>query len=101
MPISGNYGQSGMEAFKTLAKKAGVCIATADSIASRSSDRKFDKVIRNLLKTDTAKVVVRFCEGETITNLLKATRRLGESGTFLFIGRYESSEYYCTRQDKK
>ncbi|XP_033636095.1 metabotropic glutamate receptor 1-like [Asterias rubens] len=75
-----------MEAFKTLAKKAGVCIATADSIASRSSDRKFDKVIRNLLKTDTAKVVVCFCEGETITNLLKATRRLGESGTFLFIG---------------
>ncbi|XP_038078721.1 metabotropic glutamate receptor 1-like [Patiria miniata] len=75
-----------MEVFKDLAMKAGICIATYDSINSHSPPEKFDKVIRNLLQTPTARVVVCFCEGKTITNLMEATRRLGLSGRFLFIG---------------
>ncbi|XP_022100465.1 metabotropic glutamate receptor 1-like [Acanthaster planci] len=82
----GNYGASGMEVFRDLATKAGICIATYGSINSNSSPDKFDKVIQNLLSTPTAQVVVCFCEGKTIHNLMSATRRLGLSGRFLFIG---------------
>ncbi|XP_077866543.1 metabotropic glutamate receptor 1 [Saccoglossus kowalevskii] len=82
----GNYGASGIEAFKTLAEQSGICIATSDKVFSNAEDKEFEHVILSLMKTESATVVACFCEGETITGLLAASRRLGVSGNFVFIG---------------
>ncbi|XP_070568878.1 metabotropic glutamate receptor 1-like [Ptychodera flava] len=82
----GNYGASGIEAFKSLGLAAGLCIATADKIFSNSEEREFDRVILNLQKTASAVVVACFCEGETVRGLLAASQRLNASGQFVFIG---------------
>ncbi|XP_077977651.1 metabotropic glutamate receptor 1-like [Glandiceps talaboti] len=82
----GNYGASGIEAFRSLAKASGLCIATADKIFSNAAEKEFERVIRNLQKTESAVVVACFCEGETIRRLLAASKRLNASGQFVIIG---------------
>ena len=85
--FTGNYGASGIEAFETLKDEYGICIAASEKVSITATDKDYDNVIRKLEDISTAKVVVCFCEGETVTNLLKATKRLGLSGQFVFIGR--------------
>ncbi|KAF7270842.1 hypothetical protein GWI33_016204 [Rhynchophorus ferrugineus] len=81
-----NYGQSGIQSFRELAEKVGVCIARGKSVLSNAADAAFDEVILDLKKEPNAIVVVCFCEGFTIRGLLKATRRLNMTNEFLFIG---------------
>ncbi|KAF2361120.1 GPCR family 3 C-terminal protein [Trinorchestia longiramus] len=83
---AGNYGQSGMTAFKELAEESNVCIAKEDSVLSNAEDHAFDDVISNLLEAKQANVVVCFCEGMTVRNLFKAAQRKNVSSRFLFIG---------------
>nr|CAI5831468.1 unnamed protein product [Callosobruchus analis] len=82
-----NYGQSGIQAFKELAEKVDVCIAREDSVLSSAPDEDFDKVVNNLRQDANANVVVCFCEGRTVSGLLRSTRRLNLTNHFLFIGR--------------
>ncbi|XP_045107628.1 metabotropic glutamate receptor 5-like isoform X2 [Portunus trituberculatus] len=91
----GNYGQSGMMAFKKLAKENNVCPAKEESVRSDADEEAYDTVIRNLLGDQRAKVVVCFCEGLTITNLLKAVKRNNATSRFLFIG----SDGWADRSD--
>ena len=77
-----------MEAFDTLKDEYGICIAANEKISSTATPKEYEDVIKELQKMSTAKVVVCFCEGQTVTNLLKATRKLGVAGKFVFIGRY-------------
>ncbi|XP_066536457.1 metabotropic glutamate receptor 1b [Hoplias malabaricus] len=83
----GNYGESGMEAFKELASQEGLCIAHSDKIYSNAGEKQFDRLLRKLReRLPKARVVVCFCEGMTVRGLLMAMRRLGVAGEFLLIG---------------
>ncbi|CAL8293062.1 unnamed protein product [Arctogadus glacialis] len=83
----GNYGESGMDAFKELAAQEGLCIAHSDKIYSNAGERHFDRLLRKLReRLPKARVVVCFCEGMTVRGLLMAMRRLGVAGEFLLIG---------------
>ncbi|XP_069557913.1 metabotropic glutamate receptor 1 isoform X1 [Brachyistius frenatus] len=97
----GNYGESGMEAFKELASQEGLCIAHSDKIYSNAGEKHFDRLLRKLReRLPKARVVVCFCEGMTVRGLLMAMRRLGVNGEFLLVGsdgwadRYEVVEGY-------
>ncbi|XP_031437868.2 metabotropic glutamate receptor 1 isoform X2 [Clupea harengus] len=102
----GNYGESGMEAFKELAAEEGLCIAQSDKIYSNAGERHFDRLLRKLReRLPKARVVICFCEGMTVRGLLMAMRRLGVAGEFLLIGsdgwadRYEVVEAYEQEAD--
>lgn len=93
----GNYGSSLMEVFKSLAQEAGICIANTETVLNNAEDEVFDAVMRNLMVyKSTARVVACFCEGMTVRNLLKATRRLNHVGELLFIGRQVESAMFCS-----
>ncbi|XP_051501453.1 metabotropic glutamate receptor 1-like isoform X1 [Myxocyprinus asiaticus] len=83
----GNYGESGMEAFKELAAEEGLCIAHSDKIYSNAGEKQFDRLLKKLReRLPKARVVVCFCEGMTVRGLLMAMRRRGVSGEFQLIG---------------
>ncbi|KAF4092249.1 hypothetical protein AMELA_G00018740 [Ameiurus melas] len=83
----GNYGESGMEAFKELVAEEGLCIAHSDKIYSNAGEKHFDRLLRKLReRLPKARVVICFCEGMTVRGLLMAMRRLGVAGEFLLIG---------------
>lgn len=85
---TGNYGESGMDAFKELAAQEGLCIAHSDKIYSNAGEKSFDRLLRKLReRLPKARVVVCFCEGMTVRGLLSAMRRLGVVGEFSLIGR--------------
>ncbi|XP_051954903.1 metabotropic glutamate receptor 1-like isoform X1 [Xyrauchen texanus] len=83
----GNYGESGMEAFKELAAEEGLCIAHSDKIYSNAGEKHFDRLLKKLReRLPKARVVVCFCEGMTVRSLLMAMRRRGVAGEFQLIG---------------
>ncbi|XP_034614883.1 metabotropic glutamate receptor 5-like [Trachemys scripta elegans] len=84
----GNYGESGMEAFKDMSAKEGICIAHSYKIYSNAGEQSFDKLLKKLRShLPKARVVACFCEGMTVRGLLMAMRRLGLAGEFLLLGR--------------
>ncbi|KAG7155867.1 Metabotropic glutamate receptor 5-like [Homarus americanus] len=91
----GNYGQSGITAFRELAEKNNICIAKEDSVLSNAEDEAFDMVIHQLREDQRANVVVCFCEGMTVRNLLLAAQRNNVTSRFLFIG----SDGWADRSD--
>ncbi|XP_039600101.1 metabotropic glutamate receptor 5b isoform X2 [Polypterus senegalus] len=83
----GNYGESGMEAFKDMAAKDGICIAHSYKIYSNAGEQSFDKLLRKLRShLPKARVVACFCEGMTVRGILMAMRRQGLAGEFLLVG---------------
>ncbi|XP_030414908.1 metabotropic glutamate receptor 5 isoform X1 [Gopherus evgoodei] len=97
----GNYGESGMEAFKDMSAKEGICIAHSYKIYSNAGEQSFDKLLKKLRShLPKARVVACFCEGMTVRGLLMAMRRLGLAGEFLLLGsdgwadRYDVTEGY-------
>ncbi|XP_039198888.1 metabotropic glutamate receptor 5 isoform X2 [Crotalus tigris] len=97
----GNYGESGMEAFKDMSAKEGICIAHSYKIYSNAGEQSFDKLLEKLRShLPKARVVACFCEGMTVRGLLMAMRRLGLAGEFLLLGsdgwadRYDVTEGY-------
>ncbi|XP_075227650.1 metabotropic glutamate receptor 1-like [Lycorma delicatula] len=90
-----NYGQSGMQAFRSLAETANVCIAKEDTVLSNADDEEFDKIIIKLSKDVNARVVVCFCEGMTVRGLLAAIGRKNLTGRFVLLG----SDGWADRSD--
>uniref|UniRef100_A0AAQ5WXL3 Metabotropic glutamate receptor 5 n=1 Tax=Amphiprion ocellaris TaxID=80972 RepID=A0AAQ5WXL3_AMPOC len=97
----GNYGESGMEAFKDMAAKEGICIAHSGKIWSNAGEQSFDRLLERLrAHLPKARVVACFCEGMTVRNILMAMRRQGLVGEFLLIGsdgwadRYDVTDGY-------
>uniref|UniRef100_A0A672L8W1 Metabotropic glutamate receptor 5-like n=1 Tax=Sinocyclocheilus grahami TaxID=75366 RepID=A0A672L8W1_SINGR len=97
----GNYGESGMEAFKEMAGKEGICIAHSDKIWSNAGEQSFDRLLVKLRKyLPKARVVACFCEGMTVRNILMAMRRQNLVGEFLLVGsdgwadRYDVTDGY-------
>uniref|UniRef100_A0A8D3B5H4 Metabotropic glutamate receptor 1 n=1 Tax=Scophthalmus maximus TaxID=52904 RepID=A0A8D3B5H4_SCOMX len=92
----GNYGESGMEAFKDMAAKEGICIAHSDKIYSNAGERSFDKLLQKLRgHLPKARVVACFCEGMTVRGILMAMRRQGLVGEFVLVG----SDGWADRSD--
>uniref|UniRef100_A0A8C5CL24 Glutamate receptor, metabotropic 5b n=1 Tax=Gadus morhua TaxID=8049 RepID=A0A8C5CL24_GADMO len=96
-----NYGESGMEAFKDMAAKEGICIAHSGKIWSNAGEHSFDRLLERLrAHLPKARVVACFCEGMTVRNILMAMRRKGLVGEFLLIGsdgwadRYDVTDGY-------
>uniref|UniRef100_A0A8C5ENV1 G-protein coupled receptors family 3 profile domain-containing protein n=1 Tax=Gouania willdenowi TaxID=441366 RepID=A0A8C5ENV1_GOUWI len=97
----GNYGESGMEAFKEMAGKEGICIAHSGKIWSNAGEQSFDRLLERLrAHLPKARVVACFCEGMTVRNILMAMRRQRLVGEFLLIGsdgwadRYDVTDGY-------
>uniref|UniRef100_A0A669D1J0 Metabotropic glutamate receptor 5 n=1 Tax=Oreochromis niloticus TaxID=8128 RepID=A0A669D1J0_ORENI len=97
----GNYGESGMGAFKDMAAKEGICIAHSGKIWSNAGEQSFDRLLERLrAHLPKARVVACFCEGMTVRNILMAMRRQGLVGEFLLIGsdgwadRYDVTDGY-------
>uniref|UniRef100_A0A671VUK4 Glutamate receptor, metabotropic 5a n=1 Tax=Sparus aurata TaxID=8175 RepID=A0A671VUK4_SPAAU len=97
----GNYGESGMEAFKDMAAKDGICIAHSDKIYSNAGEHNFDKLLQKLRgHLPKARVVACFCEGMTVRGILMAMRRQRLVGEFLLVGsdgwadRYDVTDGY-------
>uniref|UniRef100_A0A8C5EN42 Metabotropic glutamate receptor 1 n=1 Tax=Gouania willdenowi TaxID=441366 RepID=A0A8C5EN42_GOUWI len=97
----GNYGESGMEAFKDMATKEGICIAHSDKIYSNAGEQNFDKLLQKLrAHLPKARVVACFCEGMTVRGILMAMRRQRLVGEFLLVGsdgwadRYDVTDGY-------
>ncbi|XP_057694054.1 metabotropic glutamate receptor 5b [Corythoichthys intestinalis] len=97
----GNYGESGMEAFKDMAAKEGICIAHSGKIWSNAGEQSFDRLVERLrAHLPKARVVACFCEGMTVRNILMAMRRQGLVGEFLLVGsdgwadRYDVTDGY-------
>ncbi|XP_061169188.1 metabotropic glutamate receptor 5-like [Saccostrea echinata] len=83
----GNYGQRGIESFTKLAEEAGVCIAKTAKIARGATDDEHVEIIKNLMKKERAKVIVCFCDGETVRSLYNATAMVpGAKNHFLVLG---------------
>ncbi|KAL2096254.1 hypothetical protein ACEWY4_008402 [Coilia grayii] len=83
----GNYGESGMEAFKEMAQREGICIAHSDKIWSNAGESNFDRLLLKLrAHLPKARVCVCFCEGMTVRGILLAMKRQGISGEFLLVG---------------
>ncbi|XP_061484862.1 metabotropic glutamate receptor 5 isoform X1 [Rhineura floridana] len=102
----GNYGESGMEAFKDMSAKEGICIAHSYKIYSNAGEQSFDKLLEKLRShLPKARVVACFCEGMTVRGLLMAMRRLGLAGEFLLLGsdgwadRYDVTDGYQREAD--
>uniref|UniRef100_A0AAZ3NTI8 G-protein coupled receptors family 3 profile domain-containing protein n=1 Tax=Oncorhynchus tshawytscha TaxID=74940 RepID=A0AAZ3NTI8_ONCTS len=96
-----NYGESGMEAFKDMAAKEGICIAHSGKIWSNAGEKSFDRLLERLrAHLPKARVVACFCEGMTVRNILMAMRRQGLVGEFLLVGsdgwadRYDVTDGY-------
>uniref|UniRef100_A0A7N8XPQ5 Glutamate receptor, metabotropic 5a n=1 Tax=Mastacembelus armatus TaxID=205130 RepID=A0A7N8XPQ5_9TELE len=101
LSISCNYGESGMEAFKDMAAKEGLCIAHSDKIYSNAGEQSFDKLLQKLrAHLPKARVVACFCEGMTVRGILMAMRRQRLVGEFLLVGsdgwadRYDVTDSY-------
>ncbi|XP_030648441.1 glutamate receptor, metabotropic 5a [Chanos chanos] len=97
----GNYGESGMEAFKDMAAKEGICIAHSDKIYSNAGEQSFDRLLDKLRShLPKARVVACFCEGMTVRGILMAMRRRRLVGEFLLVGsdgwadRYDVTDGY-------
>lgn len=87
-PSSGNYGESGMEAFKDMAAKDGLCIAHSDKIYSNADEQSFDRLLEKLrAHLPKARVVACFCEGMTVRGILMAMRRQRLVREFVLLGR--------------
>uniref|UniRef100_A0A8C4ZKG5 Glutamate receptor, metabotropic 5a n=1 Tax=Gadus morhua TaxID=8049 RepID=A0A8C4ZKG5_GADMO len=92
----GNYGESGMEAFKDMAAEEGICIAHSDKIYSNAGEQSFDKLLDKLRgHLPKARVVACFCEGMTVRGILMAMRRRHLVGEFLLVG----SDGWADRSD--
>ncbi len=83
----GSYGQSGLQVFREYADREGICIAKEYSILSNDADGEYDRLMTRILEEPKARVIVCFCEGETVNAILKAIRRFNHTGHFLLVGR--------------
>ena len=86
--FAGNYGEKGFEVFRNLAQAQGICLAGNEAAPGVEDPAAYDKIVRNLLKTNSSRVIVCLCEGMTVRRLLQATDRIPEAkGYFQILAR--------------
>ncbi|KAI9554763.1 glutamate receptor [Daphnia sinensis] len=82
----GSYGESGLQVFREYADREGICVAKEYSILSNDVDHEYDRLLMRIMEEPKARVIVCFCEGETVNAILKAIRRFNQTGHFLLVG---------------
>lgn len=66
-----------------------MCIAKSAKIARGATDEEHTEIIKTLMKKQRARVVICFCDGETVRSLYNATTMVpGAKNHFLVVGRY-------------
>ena len=83
----GSYGESGLQVFREYADREGICVAKEYSILSNDVEQEYDRLLMRIMEEPKARVIVCFCEGETVNAILKAIRRFNQTGHFLLVGR--------------
>lgn len=83
----GSYGESGLQVFREYADREGICLAKEYSILSNGVEHEYDRLMTRIMEEPKARVIVCFCEGETVNAILKAIRRFNQTGHFLLVGR--------------
>ena len=76
-----------MQVFRQYADRKNICISKEYSILSNDNDAEYDKLLSLILEEPKARIIVCFCEGETVAAILKAIRRFNRTGHFLLVGR--------------
>lgn len=65
-----------------------MCIAKAAKIARGATDDEHVEIINKLMKKKRARVIICFCDGETVRSLYNATAMVpGAKNHFLVVGR--------------
>ncbi|CAF0865551.1 unnamed protein product [Brachionus calyciflorus] len=82
----GIYGQGGMEAFRKKSDYLNICFAMYEKISEYATNETYEVLVRKMNAITSAKVIVCFCEGETIRGLLAAIKTLGLKGRFVILG---------------
>ncbi|XP_013778093.1 metabotropic glutamate receptor 8-like [Limulus polyphemus] len=84
--VDGDYGEKGIEYFKMLARRSGICIAVSEKISRNSKPEEFIRIIENLSSKVRARGVVLFVDEDNCRKLLAATIEVNMMGHFLWIG---------------
>lgn len=82
----GDYGEKGIEHFKIVAAREGICIAESVKIFRNSKPSDFPKIIETLSSKPHARVVIAFVDEDNCRRLLNASRMMGKEGHFLWLG---------------
>ncbi|KAG8436064.1 hypothetical protein GDO86_007244, partial [Hymenochirus boettgeri] len=84
----GSYGEKGVESFMQISREAGgVCIAQSLKIPYDRTTSDFDKIVRQLLETSSARAVVVFAvDDDDIRQVLAAVKRADKVGHFHWVG---------------
>lgn len=69
----------------------GICIAADEVIENNADDEALDYIIDKLITNKAAKVIVCFCDGSDVQQLIKALKRHGHQDDFTIIGRLVTS----------
>ncbi|XP_022797756.1 metabotropic glutamate receptor 2-like isoform X1 [Stylophora pistillata] len=78
----GNYGKGGMSIFRQIARKAGICIAKAESLPSLPREENYMSAVQTILrhKIGNAHVIVLFTTQTDSAGLLRAGKESGVKG---------------------
>lgn len=94
---NGFYGDRGIAALRYRMDEIGICSETERSIDNKETEEAFLELAQDIFNPDRkAKVVVCFCQGETVAGLLKAMDTLHLQGKgYMLIG----ADGWSDRQD--
>jgi ABC-type branched-subunit amino acid transport system substrate-binding protein len=81
----GDYGEKGIEHFKILAGREGICIAESAKISRNAKSTDFSRIIDQLSNKPNARVVVMFVDEDNSRRLLAASKSKGKEGHFLWL----------------
>jgi hypothetical protein len=76
-----------MEAFRNELLHLNVCFAAYEKIKLNVEEKDVTQLIARFNQTTAARVIVCFCYGETVRELLIAIKKLNLTGRFLILGR--------------
>ncbi|KAK3604447.1 hypothetical protein CHS0354_031752 [Potamilus streckersoni] len=81
----GNYGEKGIEAFQEAARQAGVCISQSVWIPRVVTDAEYQRIVKDLLKTPKARVVVMFVNEDNCRNILASMKQMNQTNELTFL----------------
>ena len=81
----GNYGEKGMEEFKKLARKAGICVVSTETVTGNDNFSTILKSFDNELFSST-KVVVLFASTPHLQLLFNASKSMNPRKEFIWLG---------------
>ena len=81
----GGYGANGIKRVAEYARKNGICIAYSEEISAQTAEDEFDRIMENLLRHKTARVVVLFTNNVDGRKIMEAAQRARVTDHFIWI----------------